>query len=93
MWENSFYVFGGAQNKFQISQLVHNHLGIIGWLPFSFELGACSLMGDEDIMLCFDRNKSKSCWASKNPLGPFENIPDSNFDHQATRTSSSESEL
>ena len=73
------YVFGGKKEARQISQVsLSKGCGIerIGDLPFSFDTGACTVIKDEEIMLCFSlqQNEGRICRLDKKPTGSFDKI-------------------
>ena len=58
----------------------------------------CSIMNDKDIFLCFslvpnNEDTKKTCRQSSEPLGTYNPIALSNYDHDLTAISSSESKL
>ena len=57
-FRNEFYVFGGEQNhgkrKDQISKVTDCSLKKIGKLEFEFAFGACAVVNEESIYLCFN---------------------------------------
>ena len=54
-WENQIYIFGGKNQNRQISRLDGFRILRIGVLAFShWSVGACSVMGNKFIFLCFD---------------------------------------
>ena len=80
------YIFGGKKEYRQIAE-VSKKCGIerIGDLAFDFVRGACAVIEDEYIILCFDwkeGNQGKVCRIDKNPTGSLEKIKEeSNFSH------------
>ena len=70
-WQNSFYVYGGNKNRYQISQVVGKELKLIGRLKYLLYLGACSVMKMNKIFLCFSMWGERNCRVSTNPKGPF----------------------
>ena len=92
-WRNQFYVFGGSENKRQISQLTGCKLSLIGTLAFDHNYADCSIAGEDIIYLCFDYNDSKKCRSAADPLGNFSEIPLSTFEHRETRIASSNSKF
>ena len=92
-WKNQLHVFGGNAKQ-QISRLNGHKLARIGSLPFVFLNGACSVMAEKFIFLCFiNSTEPKRCWRSTGPLDIFSERTPSNHDHHFTRTICSESEL
>ena len=95
IWKNQFFVFGGLKEKQQISRLSGYKLKRIGQLDFDHVSGACSVMANQFIFLCFNNafHDNKLCWRSTGPLATFEAEPDSFNHHKRTKTSCSDSEL
>ena len=92
-WHNHFYVFGGIDGRIvntQVSMVNGNRLEIIRKLEFAFDDGACTVLNQATILLCFDmrENHSKLCRQSNNPLGSFSKLPDSNYGHKKIRIAS-----
>ena len=93
-WRNQLHVFGGSNEKRQISRLNGYRLERIGTLPFDHEEAACSVMANQFVFLCFNRadlEDRKRCRRSTGPLETFTEIAPSSYKHQYTRTSCSES--
>ena len=84
-FKGKFYVFGGVNEKKQISVIDDCMLKRVGSLPFEFDLGACTNVNDFEFYLCFDYNNIKTCRKSSDPFGPFTTIADSTGTHKATR--------
>ena len=57
-------------------------------LDFDFVEGACTVLNQITIVLCFDWIETKVCRQSNNPLGSFTKLPNSNYDHHGTRIAS-----
>ena len=57
-------------------------------LDFDFEYGACTVLNQKTIVLCFDSTEGNLCRQSNNPLGSFTTLPSSNYDHRVTRIAS-----
>ena len=59
-FRNEFYVFGGEQSRHgiiqrdQISKVTDCSLKKIGKLEFEFVFGACAVVNEESIYLCFN---------------------------------------
>ena len=93
-WKNELHVFGGWREKRQISRLNGYRLERIGELAFDHYWGACSVMANQFIYLCFnirDENDLKRCRRSTGPLETFIEISLTNHGHRFTKTSCSES--
>ena len=82
-WKNQHYVFGGSNDKQgrQISMVNHNRLERKGSLDFDFNIGGCSVLNQQTILLCFDDSERDLCRQSNNPLGSFTKLPNSHYDH------------
>ena len=95
-FKDKMYVFGGTLEGYQISE-VRNCKGIqrIGDLKFGFNNGACTVIREKTIMLCFDlRNEEgKVCRVAKSPTGQFDKIKLSNFDHYSSQIASNKGEF
>ena len=57
-------------------------------LDFHFREGACTILNQITIVLCFEMNETKFCRKSNNPYGSFIRLPNSNYDHKYTRIAS-----
>ena len=89
-WKNQYYVFGGQKQDHQVSVVVDNRLELKGTLDFKFNGGGCTVLNQHIVVLCFGdhKNDRRGCRQSKNPIGPFTRMPQSNYDHRATRIAS-----
>ena len=96
-FRNRFYVFGGGNQKRQISEVTKCGLSRIGSLNFDHENGACSNVDDREIYICFDSNSdlesTKQCRSAVNPLEKFTKIALSSYDHLNARTAASSSKF
>ena len=90
-YRNRFYVFGGWNQKRQISEVAQCELKRIGTLGFDHDEAACSNVDDREIYLCFDWNNRKQCRSAVDPLGNFTEIPLSTYSHESTSTAASPS--
>ena len=92
-WQNRFHVFGGDKRRRQISRLNGYKLARIGDLAFDHYLGACSVMANQFIFLCFNIYNSNDykCRRSTGPLETFSEVSLTTHDHRRTQTSCSES--
>ena len=62
----------------------------IGTLDFPFGEGnGCVSHKNQLIILCFGESGHKQCRTSTDPVGPFERVHDSHFDHHLTEISTS----
>ena len=85
-WKNQMVVFGGRNEKRQISEVTSCGLNRIGTLSFDLREGACANMNDQTIFLCFDWDSTEVCRSGDGPLGAFMKIVESHFHHYSTRT-------
>ena len=95
-WNNEFFIFGGKNEKRQISRLTGHKLKRIGDLTFDHYFGACSVMANQFVFLCFnfaDSNDSKRCRRSNGPLEQFSEVALSTYEHRRILTSCSDSKL
>ena len=92
-WKNHLFVFGGWYEKRQISRLSGYRLERIGTLDFDHQYGACSVMANQFVFLCFNLHSSdhKRCRRSTGPLKPFTEVTLAKHEHSNTQTSCSES--
>ena len=93
-WKNQLHVFGGSTERQQISRLNGHELKRIGTLPFDHLNGACGVMSNQFIFLCFnagDQNDWRRCRRSTGPLETFSEIAPSNHEHHTIHTPCSES--
>ena len=88
------YIYGSRESdQKQISVLEKCSLKRIGTLPFSFVYGACTSTHDS-IYLCFqDHTDKKSCRKGTDPMGPFDTIQKSSYDHGDIRLAASGSKF
>ena len=91
-WKNQLFIFGGRKDDLQISRLTDHKLERVGDLTFKHYDGACSVMANTYIFLCFN-NKSqdgKRCRRSTGPLKKFSEVALTNHKHRYIRTSCSD---
>ena len=83
-WENQLFVFGGCTKKRQISKLVGYNLKAIGSLPFDHWWATCTNMANKKLFLCFNDNSydTRKCRWTDEPLGDFQQVSLSKYDHQ-----------
>ena len=93
MWNDNMYVFGGDNNKQQISRVSRCGLELISKLNFDFQSGACTATQGK-ILLCFSisNHEGRVCRAAKGPTGLFFKINDSNYNHYFTKIASNRGE-
>ena len=87
-WQNLFYVFGGYKERRQVSMVNGHRLERKATLDFYLIRGACTVLNQNTIVLCFDEYEKDVCRQSNYPLGSFTKLPNSNYDHQYTRIAS-----
>ena len=87
------YIYGGSNEKTQLSMVDGCALKRIGDLPFEFFRGACTSTPNA-IYLCFESGSDyRTCrMATGDPAGPFEFIDKSIHDHRRISIASSESQ-
>ena len=91
LWQNHYYVFGGDgdNNNQQLGDFLQRQLSIVngnrlerkGSLHFDFDMGACTVLNQTTIVLCFGENERNVCRHSNHPFGLFKKTPNSNFNH------------
>ena len=59
-----------------------------GKLDFNFNKGACTVLNQATILLCFGEGRNKLCKQSNTPLGLFTSLPNSTYDHLYSRIAS-----
>ena len=94
-WRNEHFVFGGYNEKKQISQIIGCELKRVGSLAFDHYYGACTTVSDSLIYLCFNDapDDYKKCRVATSPLGQFEETNASTNDHRYTRIAASDCKL
>ena len=99
-WENQFFIFGGWAKKRQVSRLSGYKLKREGDLLFDHYMGACSVMANEYIFLCFSAPSADTgmddylqCRRSTGPLKEFSELDFSIQYHMMIQTSCSDSKL
>ena len=68
--------------------VIGNRLERKATLAFNFSFGACTVLNQFTIVLCFDYIEDDVCYHSNNPLGSFRKLPNSNYHHGRTRITS-----
>ena len=85
LWQNTYYMFGGYDNKYQIARLDDCQLTKIGDLSFSFYYGGCATV-DDKVYICFDYDYGKNvCHSSSSPTGIFNSLTNSTYNHDGTK--------
>ena len=101
-WKNQLFIFGGYKEKRQVSRLIGYKLKHVGDLTFNHVIGACSVMGNQHIFLCFSsedekgsiyKKERKRCRRSTGPLKEFLQMTLSSYKHAWIQTSCSDSKL
>ena len=95
LWQNTYYMFGGYDNKYQIARLDDCQLTKIGDLSFSFWYGGCATV-DDKVYLCFSNKQAEEhdvCRFSLSPIGAFELTANSIYKHMGIKIAAYESEL
>ena len=90
-WQNQMYIFGGSVERRQISKLFGHKVERLGSLTFDYRNGGCSAMNNQYIFLCFSHGDYRRCRRSIGPLNIFSEVALSNHNHQATKTSCTDS--
>ena len=87
-FQNRMLIFGGHDNKRQISEIIECGIYRVGDLKFDFNYGACTV-ANKHITLCFDSTHAKQCYQSNGDLDHFNTIEKSNDHHMRTRIAAS----
>ena len=90
VFNNKLYVFGGTNERRQISTVHGCGLKCVGSLNFDFKSGACTTVQGSRILLCFGYStfEGKVCRISNHPTGPFAKIRESNYHHYRAKIAS-----
>ena len=90
-WQNTLYIFGGVQ-KTKIARLDGYRLNYLAKdLGFEHNKGACSVMNDEFIFLCFDYEHTRTCRRATDPLAHFDKVASAKTHHRLSPTTASPS--
>ena len=92
-WHNRLYVFGGYNQRRQISRVVGCGLKRVGNLAFDFYYGACTTVNVDQVILCFPRDNKKRCQKAVDPEGAFTLMPSTRYEHYETRIASTNGEV
>ena len=87
-WKNEYYLFGGLNEERQVSMVNANRLERKGSLDFSYRAGGCTVLSRQTIVLCFDWDAKNVCRKSNSPLGSFNKLPNTNYNHYWTTIAS-----
>ena len=80
--------------KIKISQVTNCQLESIGKLPFVFHNGACTILANDDVFLCFgDKMAANSTCHRSDDLDVFDEMPESLYDHTQIKIATSTSKL
>ena len=91
-WQNQLFIFGGKNEGRQISRLLGHKLERVGDLEFDHRWGACNVMNNQFVYLCFDFHDdySRRCRKSNGPLEQFSDIELSLHSHRTIHIASSD---
>ena len=81
---NELFIFGGLREERQISKLTGCSLERVGSLSFDHFYGTCAAVNDNEIYLCFNLNiwgDFKKFRKANDPMGVFEEINPTNYEH------------
>ena len=92
-WKNEFYIFGGRNERRQISKIIGCELKRVGTLSFDLLRGACSTFAEQQVFLCFDEDNSDACYTAADPELPFTSILSSTHEHRYISIASSDSKF
>lgn len=90
-FRGDLFIYGGVNQRNQVSKLVGCKLERIFTLPFSHYYGSCANHEDKEIFLCFNESSDdyKKCRSSTQPTGEFTEVAESNFPHKRTALAAS----
>ena len=91
-WQNELFIFGGVNEKRQISKLSGHQLKRVGDLDFDLTFGACNVKGNE-LFLCFHEHDTRRCRRSTGPLDQFSEVALSTHSHRYIQISCSDSKF
>ena len=85
-WHGQFFVFGGNEEKSQISIINGCRLERVGSLDFDQSYGGCANVNDQSVYLCFNRATAdnKKCRVANDPFGEFQEIEETVYNHKET---------
>ena len=86
-WRNQDYIFGGADEAFQVSMINGNRLERKGSLNFGFQFGGCAVLNEETIIMCFGDAPHYNCQMLSHPLDSSYNTTKSYYEHAQARIS------
>lgn len=84
--ENNIFIYGGdkwSNTERQVLQLINCTLSLVGNITFGHNWGACD-SSNGLIVLCFDNEHTKQCRQATKPLGPWNDMTPSTYDHHVT---------
>ena len=89
VWQGKMYLFGGLNQKRQISVVDNCKLTRKAELEFDMHYGACAQRDNAQIFICFEvasqEETHKNCRRSKGPLKKFKKLQSSTYSHGLTR--------
>ena len=85
-WRGQFFVFGGNEEKSQISSINGCRLERVGSLDFDQSYGGCANVNDQSIYLCFNSAPAdyKQCRVANDPFETFHEIDETVYNHRET---------
>ena len=92
-WKNQLFIFGGFFETRQISRLSGHKLERVGDLLFDLDSGACSVMANQIVFLCFSYDEANQCRRSTGPLEQFSATALSTHQHREIHTTCSDSKF
>ena len=93
-WHNEAFVFGGSNERRQISKIDSNRLIRVGNLNFDHVSGGCANVADTLVYLCFNDRTSdlKKCRVASSPLSDmFDEMISSHYEHSWIRIAANDS--
>ena len=91
-WQNELFIFGGSNEKRQITKLSGQKLKRVGELDFDLKHGTCNVMQNE-LFLCFHEHDTRRCRRSTGPLDQFSEVALSTHSHRQIEISCSDSKF
>ena len=90
LFNDKMFVFGGLDEKRQISQVKNCGLKRIASLDFDFDRGTCALTQSSTIILCFawSNYEGQVCRIADSPTASFTKLQESNYYHYMTKIAS-----
>ena len=95
--DQKFYILGGFTQRRQISVVDGCTVSRVGTLPFNLQFGSCAKIGSNTYVACFDssspRSLAKSCYKTNDPLGEWETLPASQYQHRGIQIAATNNEI